>query len=227
MQTIEFHPFWNVPNSIKEKEILPKLREGSDIMQVQNLQATYNGRPVDVNSIDWSTTDIKNFAFQQPPSKENVLGVVKFLFPNHFDVYMHDTPSKGLFSQTVRAYSHGCMRVQNPDQFAAVLLAHDQGWSKADVERAIANNQNQQVRLQTHIPVHVAYFTAWVQEDGALATFGDWYGHDRRLELALTGQPALLAREVAIANAKANAVAPDPGLSDSAPNFLSLLFGGN
>ena len=227
MQTIEFHPFWNVPNSIKEKEILPKLREGSDIMQVQNLQATYNGRPVDVNSIDWSTTDIKNFAFQQPPSKENVLGVVKFLFPNHFDVYMHDTPSKGLFSQTVRAYSHGCMRVQNPDQFAAVLLAHDQGWSNADVERAIANNQNQQVRLQTHIPVHVAYFTAWVQEDGSLATFGDWYGHDRRLELALTGQTALLAREVAIANAKANAVAPDPGLSDSAPNFLSLLFGGN
>ena len=227
MQYVEFHPFWAVPNSIKEKEILPKLRAGYDIMQAQNLVATYRGQPVDVYNVDWSTQDIKAFDFHQPPSKENVLGVVKFMFPNHFDVYMHDTPSKGLFNQTVRAYSHGCMRVHNPDQFAAVILGHDQGWGPSDVQRAIANGQNQQVRLQTHIPVHVAYFTAWVQEDGSLSTFGDWYGHDRRLELALTGQTALLAQEVAIANAKANAVAPDPGLQDSAPNFLSLLFGGN
>ena len=227
MQTIEFNPFWNVPNSIKEKEILPKLRAGSDIMAVQNLQANYNGKPVDVYSIDWTTTDIKNFAFQQPPGKENVLGVVKFLFPNHFDVYMHDTPSKTLFNQTVRAYSHGCMRVHNPDQFAAVILGHDQGWSHADVQNAIATGQNQQVRLQTHIPVHVAYFTAWVEEDGSLATFNDIYGHDHRLQLAMSGQTDQLAREVAIANAKARAVPPDPGISDSAPNFLSLLFGNN
>jgi len=227
MQFIEFHPFWGVPESIKLKEILPKLRAGSDIMEVQNLRAFYKGQPVDVNTVDWSTTDIRNFQFQQPPGKENVLGVVKFMFPNHFDIYMHDTPSKKLFDQAERAFSHGCMRVHNPEQLAAILLGHDQGWSAADVERAIADGQNQQVRLQTHIPVHVAYFTAWVQEDGTLSTFGDWYGHDRRLELALTGQTELLAQEVAIANAKAKEVAPDPGIEDSAPNFLSLLFGGN
>jgi len=227
MQYIEFHPFWAVPNSIKEKEILPKLRQGIDVMQAQNLVASYKGQPVDIYNVDWSTTDIKTFDFQQPPGKENVLGVVKFMFPNHFDVYMHDTPSKGLFNQTVRAYSHGCMRVHNPDQFAAVILGHDQGWAKADVDRAIADEQNQQVRLQTHIPVHVAYFTAWVQEDGTLATYGDWYGHDHRLVLALTGQKAELAQEVAALNAKAKFVAPDPGLQDSQPNFLSVLFGGN
>ena len=224
MQTIEFHPFWNVPNSIKENEILPKLQRGSDIMEVQNLRAFYNGQPVDVYNVDWSTTNIKNFSFQQPPGKENVLGVVKFLFPNHFDVYMHDTPTKKLFDQTVRAYSHGCMRVHNPDQFAAVLLEHDQGWSQGDVARAIATGGNQGVRLQTPIPVHVAYFTSWVQDDGTLSTFGDWYGHDRRMALALNGKTDLLAKEVAVANAKAKAAAPDPGLNDNV-DLLTLLFG--
>ncbi len=226
MQFIEFHPFWNVPNSIKTGEILPKLRQGSDIMEVQNLRAFYKGQPVDVYNVDWSNTDIRNFDFQQPPSKENVLGVVKFMFPNHFDVYMHDTPSKSLFGKDVRTYSHGCMRVQNPDQFAAVLLEHDQGWSQSDVQRAIGSGGNQQVRLQKHIPVHVAYFTAWVQDDGKLATFSDWYGHDRRLALALNGKTALLAQEVAIAN-RAPKAAPDPGFQDSTPNFLQQLFGGN
>jgi murein L,D-transpeptidase YcbB/YkuD len=170
-----------------------------------------------VYSYDWGTTDIKAFDFQQPPGGQNVLGVVKFMFPNHFDVYMHDTPTKGLFNETLRAYSHGCMRVQNPDHFAAVILGHDKGWTLADVERAIENGGNQQVQLGSKIPVHVTYFTAWVQPDGSVSTYGDWYGHDRRLALALNGQTELLAREVALANA-AQKVAPDPGFNDSTPN---------
>ena len=226
MQYIEFHPFWNVPNSIKEKDILSSLRQDGEIMSKQNLRAFYKGQPVDVFSVDWSRTDIKGFDFQQPPGPENVLGVVKFMFPNKFDVYMHDTPSKSLFDKTVRTYSHGCMRVQNPDQFATVLLEHDQGWTAADVRRAIDEGGNQQVRLQKPIPVHVTYFTAWVQDDGSLSTFGDWYGHDRRLTLALNGKTAELAQEVAAANSKPKA-APDPGFQDSAPNFLQQLFGGN
>ena len=213
MQFIEFHPFWNVPNSIKELEILPSLQQGGDIMDVQNLRAYYKGQPVDASSVDWTTTDIKNFEFQQPPSQQNVLGVVKFMFPNKFDVYMHDTPTKSLFNKTVRAYSHGCMRVHNPEQLAALLLEHDQGWSKADVERAIADGGNQQVRLQKQIPVHVTYFTAWVQADGSVSTFGDWYGHDNRLALALNGKTALLAQEVAVSNRKQKP-APDPGFHD-------------
>ena len=225
MQFLEFNPVWNVPNSIKTGEILPKLQRGSDVMEAQNLRAFYKGQPVDVYNVDWSSTDIKSFDFQQPPGGGNVLGVVKFMFPNHYDVYMHDTPSKSLFDKTVRTYSHGCMRVHNPQEFARVLLEHDQGWGEADIQRAVAGG-NQQVRLQKPIPVHVAYFTAWVQDDGSLSTFGDWYGHDRRLALALNGKTELLAQEVAIANRKAKA-APDPGLQDSAPNFLQQLFGGN
>jgi len=229
MQFIEFNPFWNVPNSIKTGEILPNLLKGTDIMDRQNLRASFKGQPVDVYSVDWRATDIKSLDFQQPPGQGNVLGVVKFMFPNKFDVYMHDTPSKTLFDKTVRTYSHGCMRVRNPTSFATVLLEHDQGWGPEDVQRAVADGNNQQVRLQKPIPVHVTYFTAWVQEDGSLATYGDWYGHDRRLALALHGQMEQLAQEVAIANAKPKA-APDPGLQDSAsnfpPNLLQQLFGG-
>jgi L,D-transpeptidase YcbB len=230
MQFIEFNPFWNVPASIKTGEILPKLRAGDDIMGAQNLRASYKGQPVDVYNIDWSTTDIRGFDFQQPPGKANVLGVVKFMFPNHYDVYMHDTPSKTLFDKSVRTFSHGCMRVHNPQEFARVLLEHDQGWDQSDVQRAVAEGSNQQVRLQKPIPVHVAYFTAWVQDDGSLSTFGDWYGHDRRLAMALNGKTELLAQEVAVAKRKAQTLAqaaPDPGFQDSAPNFLQLLFGGN
>ncbi len=224
MQFIEFNPVWNVPNSIKTGEILPKLQRGSDVMEAQNLRAFYKGQPVDVYNVDWSSTDIKTFDFQQPPGGGNVLGVVKFMFPNRHDVYMHDTPSKTLFDKTVRTFSHGCMRVHNPQEFARILLEHDQGWGQSDIERAVAGG-NQQVRLQKPIPVHVAYFTAWVQDDGSLSTFGDWYGHDRRLALALNGKMDLLAQEVEIANRKPKA-APDPGLQDSAPNFLQQLFGG-
>ena len=221
MQFIEFNPFWNVPNSIKLNEILPKLREGSDIMQVQNLVASYHGRQIDAYSVDWETTDIRNFDFQQPPGGENVLGVVKFMFPNHFDVYMHDTPTKTLFNQTVRAYSHGCMRVRNPDQFAAVILGHDKGWTIADVQRAIQSGENQQVKLTSPIPVHVAYFTAWVQSDGSLATFGDWYGHDQRMALALNGQTQLLAAEVNKEKNKPMA-SPEPDPFDPGPGAGTL-----
>ncbi len=229
MQYIEFNPYWNVPNSIKTGEILPGLMKGKDIMGAQNLRASYRGQPVDVYSVDWSTTDIRSLDFQQPPGGGNVLGVVKFMFPNKFDVYMHDTPSKSLFDKTVRTYSHGCMRVRNPMSFATTLLEHDQGWGPDDVQRAVSDGNNQQVRLQKPIPVHVTYFTAWVQEDGSVSTFGDWYGHDRRLALALNGKTELLAQEraqeVALAIKKPK-VAPDPGFQDSMPNFLEQLFGG-
>ena len=230
MQYLEFNPYWNVPNSIKTGEILPNLRAGKDIMAAQNLRAFYKGQPVDVYNVDFSTTDIRSLDFQQPPGGGNVLGVVKFMFPNKHDVYMHDTPSKSLFTKDVRAYSHGCMRVRNPKEFAAFIMGHDQGWDMGDVERVIAEGANQQVRLQTPIPVHVTYFTAWVGDEGKVATFDDLYGHDRRLALALNGKSELLAREMAVEKAKAvraAAIAPDPGFQDSAPNLLQLLFGGN
>lgn len=202
MQFIIFHPEWGVPDSIKVKEILPYLKRPSNefsffgggggadtrVLQKHNLRVSYNGRPVDAAQVDWSNVDIRQFQFIQPSGGQNVLGVVKFRFPNRHDVYMHDTPQRDLFAQKVRAFSHGCMRVHNPQRLAEVLLAEDRGMSSAEVARLIAQPQSTEITLNKQFPVHITYLTAVVDEEGRLQTFNDLYGHDARLQLALTGK---------------------------------------
>ena len=119
------------------------------------------------------------------------LGVVKFRFPNKHDVYMHDTPERHLFNSGVRAFSHGCMRVQNPVRFAEVLLEHDKGWS-ADKVRSLVPHSNE-VKLTTQIPVHNVYFTAVADETGKVRTAGDLYGSDSRVASALEGRSIAVA----------------------------------
>ena len=200
MKYVIFHPTWGVPDGIKMNEIAPVLRRSSSssfwggdsdpaILRRHNLTVSYNGRPVNPSSVNWETADIRSFQFTQPPSNSNVLGVVKFRFPNKHDVYMHDTPERSLFSRAEKAFSHGCMRVQNPRRLAEVLLAEDKGWSSAQVGNAIAHNATQEVTLNKQIPVHVTYFTALVDDDGQLKTFSDIYGHDSRISAALDGKP--------------------------------------
>jgi murein L,D-transpeptidase YcbB/YkuD len=196
MQEIVFGPFWNVPTSIKLEEIRPYLREeaawffggggwNTSVFQRHGLRVKYAGREIDPGAVDWSRIDIRNTEIYQPPGPGNVLGKVKFVFPNKHDVYMHDTPQKYLFAQAVRAESHGCMRVQNPDQLAAILLKHDQGWSQARVASALEDGYDHHVALQQKIPVYITYFTLRVNEDGSISTFGDLYGHDARMAAAL------------------------------------------
>jgi len=196
MEHIVFNPFWNVPNSIKREEILPYLRSGGGggwfwgasrprILQAHNLYVKYRGRPIDANSVDWSRVDIANYHFYQPPGGPNVLGVVKFMFPNKHSVYMHDTPTKNLFTQSVRAYSHGCVRVRDPLKFAEVVLGRDRGWSRGNVNAAVSSGKNQQVNLNNPIPVHLTYFTARVEKSGKITYFGDVYGHDSRMAHAM------------------------------------------
>jgi L,D-transpeptidase YcbB len=195
MQEIVFGPFWNVPTSIKIEEIRPYIRQeaswfggaGFDtaVFQRHNLRIKYAGQEVDPAVVDWSRVDIRSFDIYQPPGPDNVLGKVKFVFPNKHDVYMHDTPQKFYFAQSVRAESHGCMRVQNPDEFAAVLLKHDRGWSEARTEQAMEDGYDSHVALQQKIPVYITYFTLKVNEDGSLTSYGDIYGHDARMAAAL------------------------------------------
>ena len=196
MQTVVFGPYWNVPTSIKVEEIRPYLREeaawffggggwNTSVFQRHGLRVRYGGREVDPATIDWNRVDIRNLELYQPPGPGNVLGRVKFVFPNKHDVYMHDTPQKFLFAQPVRAESHGCMRVQNPDQLAAVLLKQDQGWSQARTMSAIETGYDQQVPLQQRVPVYITYFTLKVNDDGSISTYGDLYGHDARMAAAL------------------------------------------
>jgi murein L,D-transpeptidase YcbB/YkuD len=202
MKTIVFHPSWGVPEGIKRKELLPLLRKSSGagffgifgggyssqaVLDAYELRAYYNGRPVDPNQVDWNSVNIAAYSFQQPPGPKNVLGDVKFMFPNKHDVYMHDTPERNLFVKSFRALSHGCMRVEEPRRLAEVLLAEDKGWS-ADKVRGMFGGYSSDVALTTHIPVHVTYFTARVDDDGKLLTFGDVYGLDSRTSAALTGR---------------------------------------
>jgi murein L,D-transpeptidase YcbB/YkuD len=204
MHEIVFNPYWNVPNSIKTEEIRPYLTGGGGffgggwntaVFDRHNLRVNYGGREVDPSTLDWDRIDIRALNIYQPPGPDNVLGVVKFLFPNKHDVYMHDTSQKFLFAKPVRAESHGCMRVQNPDQLALLLLKEDQGWSSSRVAATIQGADDQHIALQQKIPVYVNYFTLRVNEDGSISTFNDLYGHDARMGAALKLGGAMPAPE--------------------------------
>jgi murein L,D-transpeptidase YcbB/YkuD len=205
MLYVMFGPEWGVPDSIKIKEILPYLRPSFEtsffsfggftdtrILERHNLRVSYNGRPVDASQVDWSQVDIRKFSFIQPAGPGNVLGAVKFRFPNKHDIYMHDTPQRELFEKTVRTFSHGCIRVHNPGQFAEVLLREDKGWPAERVRQLMARGaegMSHDVTLTRQVPVHTTYFTMIAGEDGQVRSFGDIYGHDRRIAAALTGRP--------------------------------------
>lgn len=203
MRYIVFGPEWGVPDSIKVKELLPFLRPNSDgggffgmgggtdtrVLQRHNLRVSYNGRPVDPSQIDFTQVDIRRYTFIQPAGPTNVLGGIKFRFPNKHDIYMHDTSQRELFEKTVRAFSHGCIRVQNPGRLAEILLEEDKGWSAAHVRGLLAQGGNNEVTLTKQIPVHITYFTAMVDADGRVQSFGDLYGHDNRVASALGGRP--------------------------------------
>lgn len=202
MKTIVFHPSWGVPDGIKRKELWPLLRNSSSggllglfsaapssraVLEGHELRAYYKGRPIDPNQVNWSNVDIGAYDFRQPPGPKNVLGAIKFMFPNKHDVYMHDTPDRSLFARSFRGLSHGCMRVAHPRRLAEVVLAEDKGWSKAKVASLLGGG-TQDVRLSTPIPVHMTYFTAMVDYKGNLRIFPDLYGLDARVGAALLGR---------------------------------------
>ena len=201
MRTIVFHPSWVVPDGIKRKELLPRLRDSSQsslvrlftgtrssraLLEQHNLQVSYQGRPIDPDQVDWSSANIGAYDFRQPPGPTNVLGSIKFMFPNKHNVYMHDTPERDLFARSFRGLSHGCMRVADPLRFAAVLLAQDKSWSEQQVE-SLLNGATSEVQLTTRIPVHMTYFTATVDRQGNVQTFGDLYGLDTLMGEILFG----------------------------------------
>jgi murein L,D-transpeptidase YcbB/YkuD len=234
MRYIVFHPEWGVPDSIKVKEILPYLRPSSGdlfgifggadtrVLQRHNLKVSYNGRPIDASQVNWSEVDVKRFTFIQPAGAGNVLGVVKFRFPNRHDIYMHDTPQRELFEKETRAFSHGCIRVQTPGRLAELLLAEDKGWSADHVRGLLAEGYNNEVTLEREIPVHVSYFTAVAGENGKISYFGDIYGQDSRLMAALGGRPLPLevATEEAVRDGRRLGKAKAAG-----NDFFSGLFG--
>lgn len=174
------NPYWNVPSSIKANEIKPNLLANPGYLDSQNMEMLYGGKVVNASAIDWSQTNIQQFHIRQRPGSRNALGQVKFLFPNQHDIYLHDTPSKSLFARTFRAYSHGCVRVENPMDFAEALLALEPKLTRETLEASFGATERW-FNLENRIPVHLSYFTLRVDKDGTIRSYGDIYGANKKV----------------------------------------------
>ncbi|MEM9581990.1 MAG: L,D-transpeptidase family protein [Pseudomonadota bacterium] len=186
MEFMVINPSWYVPRSIVTKEYLPLLKRNRNAQgQLQILGS--NGRPINRANIDFSKYNERNFPFsmKQPPSQRNALGLVKFMFPNKYNIYLHDTPSKNLFGREVRAYSHGCVRVHKPFEFAYALLAAQERDAEGYFQKILRTGSERRVDLQEPLPVHLAYYTAWVDAKGRANYRRDVYGRDGRILSAL------------------------------------------
>ena len=194
---IVVNPYWNVPNSIVKGEIAPKTWRNPGYIDSQNMDLIYNGDVVSPWQVNWAAVgNTFPFKVRQRPGPSNALGQIKFLFPNKHDVYLHDTPSKGLFSRSQRALSHGCVRVENPMEFADALTANETKINRASLE-AMFGASERWVNPEQQIPVHLSYFTLRPQADGNLQGFGDIYGHDAKLIQALGLSAAALPQPIA------------------------------
>lgn len=167
MKYIVFAPYWNVPTSIVKNEIMPAMNRNKNYLARNHMEITgYNGKiPV----------------VRQKPGKHNSLGLVKFLFPNNYNIYFHDTPSKSLFEREQRAFSHGCIRLQKPFELAQYLLRNDSTWTDEKIREAMNGDKEKWVTLKNAVPIMITYFTAWVDDENNIHFNKDVYGHDEKL----------------------------------------------
>jgi len=188
MTHLVFNPTWHVPYSIASKEILPKLQEDPEYLAKKNMRLlARGGGEQDAWSTDWSLYSESDFPFivKQRPGGGNSLGRVKFMFPNQFNIYLHDTPSKSLFRKDARAFSHGCVRVQDPMELARVILAAQKADPEPYIDGILDRGKERQVNLEDPLSVHLTYRTAWVDDDGTYQFRADVYGRDARILAAL------------------------------------------
>jgi len=180
------NPTWNVPRSIAVRDYLPKLKLNPTAVSFLRITDA-NGQPVDRARVNFSqyTKDTFPFSLKQPPSRGNALGLVKFMFPNRFNIYLHDTPTKYLFKREVRDYSHGCIRVARPFALAYALLARQSADPKRLFQTILATGKETQINLVKPVPVHLVYRTAWVSPTGRVEFRRDIYKRDAEIFRAL------------------------------------------
>lgn len=197
MTYVVINPSWNIPDSIARKEILKKIKKDPHYLAEQNIKVLtghgFREGEVDPEKIDWSgiAPGTLKYKFRQAPGPLNPLGRIKFMFPNQYNVYLHDTPSKRLFSQNVRTFSHGCTRIEKPIEMGEYVLRDVPGWTRAKLLAAIEEGTEQKVLLPHPLNVHFLYLTAWVDEGGILQFRNDIYGRDQSLDEALRRKPSL------------------------------------
>lgn len=191
---VEFNPYWNVPYSIARKELLPEIQKDLRYLEKKRIRvfARVDGerQEVDPSLIDWRRYNQNNFPFvlRQDPGDINSLGRIKFVIPNRHDIYLHDTPSRGLFRRSLRSFSHGCIRVEKARELADILLQGNRGWTPELVAESLASEERRTLALTRAPIVHLVYLTAWVDSEGVMQFRGDLYGRDRILSQALSRQ---------------------------------------
>lgn len=183
---IILNPYWNVPNSIINEEILPKLKRNRNYLDANNMEVVSGEQVIDAAQIDWSKYP-KNIPYmiRQKPGLDNSLGKMKFLFPNNYNIYLHDTPAKELFTQGRRDFSHGCIRVENPKKLALYLLRKNTSWNPEKVDQVLKTSKETGIAVKPNVPVYIVYFTAWVDSNNNLNFRNDIYNLDQKLAKAL------------------------------------------
>jgi L,D-transpeptidase YcbB len=193
-----FSPYWNVPPGIIAREVIPAMRRDPGYLARNHLRIfTQAGVEVSPAGIDWHAVQAANFPYRirQDPGPLNPLGGVKFMLPNPHHVFLHDTPGRAAFARADRALSHGCVRVENPVDLAAFLLADPARWSRGQIEAAMSTGVERTFTLPRSVPISIRYRTAWVASDGVIHFRDDIYGHDGRLRAALAGTAVPAASE--------------------------------
>ncbi|MBL1265313.1 L,D-transpeptidase family protein [Methylomicrobium sp. RS1] len=182
MKFIDFMPYWNVPYSITKNEIIPKLIANPAYLHSENLEIVTafsdQAKPVPLNVDSLLMLKQGLLKIRQRPGKKNPLGKVKFMFPNKDDVYLHDTPSKSLFNRSTRDFSHGCVRIERPQDLAEFALRNQPEWTKENIQLAMQAPKMQRVMLKRSIPILFFYTTSFVEQNGEVAFYRDIYGHD-------------------------------------------------
>ncbi|HXA00402.1 MAG TPA: L,D-transpeptidase family protein [Cytophagaceae bacterium] len=192
LEYIVINPSWNVPKDISVKEILPLMQKDSTYLKRQRMEmfvGESSKSAVDPSSIDWKSVNPQNFnyRFRQMPGDDNALGIIKFLFPNEYSVYLHDTPTHSLFERSERGFSHGCIRIQNAIKMADYLLRDNPDWDHDKIIETIKSKEEKYIPLVKKIPVYILYFTVWIDPQGTAHFQKDIYGHDKKLEKELFG----------------------------------------
>ncbi len=207
MTYLVFSPYWNVPPGIAEGETLPSVVNDPGFLARNNMEVLdASGNVVDPESIDLENAGA--YRFRQRPGTDNSLGLVKFMFPNQFDVYLHDTPADSLFARAARSFSHGCVRVEDPVALAQYVLRDQPEWDRARIDEAMHAGEEKTVKLKSAIPVYLGYWTARVHADGTAQFRRDVYDVDGRLSARLADRLERLRKsgEAAVA---ATTVKPD------------------
>jgi L,D-transpeptidase YcbB len=191
---VNFYPTWTVPETIAQQDLIPKLRKDPSYFTEEHFSVVAKSGSLNPTNIDWNGPDVANYRFVQDPGTFNALGVVRINMPNKYSVYMHDTPLKQLFRQSQRAFSSGCVRVQQVLDLVAWLLG-PQGWTSEKVQAAAEDGKNLNVKLANSVPVHFVYLTAFVSENGMVQFRPDIYGRDAPGADDTEGQSAVVAQQ--------------------------------